>query len=214
MEGTGSYGAGLTRYLTEMNIKVLEVNRPNRQLRRRLGKTDTVDAIAAGRAVLNGEATARPKTGDGPVEGIRMLRVARRSAVKARTQAINQLHALVTAPEITNWHISNSNQRTRPKHQRSTTSTSNARGSNEQRSGYPTSQTPPACATTRQPSTTPTADKPKAKTAARSSGHCSTPGNPTGTYWPPSLTPLKSDEPDKLADIVAVAVVWSGLDAD
>ena len=100
VEGTGSYGAGLARYLTEMNIKVLEVNRPNRQLRRRLGKTDTVDAIAAGRAVLNGEATARPKTGDGPVEGIRMLRVARRSAVKARTQAINQLHALVvTAPE-------------------------------------------------------------------------------------------------------------------
>ena len=100
VEGTGSYGAGLARYLTEMNIKVLEVNRPNRQLRRRLGKTDTTDAQAAGRAVLNGEATAQPKTGDGPVEGIRMLRVARRSAVKARTQAINQLHALVvTAPE-------------------------------------------------------------------------------------------------------------------
>ena len=65
-----------------------------------LGKTDTVDAIAAARAVLNGEATAQPKTGDGPVESIRMLRVARRSALKARTQTINQLHALViTAPE-------------------------------------------------------------------------------------------------------------------
>ena len=100
VEGTGSYGAGLARYLTEMDIEVLEVNRPNRALRRRLGKTDTVDAIAAARAVLNGEATAQPKTGDGPVESIRMLRVARRSALKARTQTINQLHALViTAPE-------------------------------------------------------------------------------------------------------------------
>ena len=66
----------------------------------RLGKTDTTDAQAAGRAALNGEATARPKTADGLVEGIRMLRVVRRSAIKARTQAINQLHALVvTAPE-------------------------------------------------------------------------------------------------------------------
>ena len=83
-----------------IGIEVVEVNRPNRQLRRRLGKTDTTDAQAAGRAALNGEATARPKTADGLVEGIRMLRIVRRSAVKARTQAINQLHALVvTAPE-------------------------------------------------------------------------------------------------------------------
>ena len=74
--------------------------RPNRQLRRRLAKTDTADAEAAGRAALNGEATARPKMGDGAVEAIRMLRMARRSAVKARTQAANQIHALVvTAPE-------------------------------------------------------------------------------------------------------------------
>ena len=75
VEGTGSYGAGLTRYLTGIGIEVVEVNRPNRQLRRRLGKTDTTDAQAAGRAALNGEATARPKTADGLVEGIRMLRV-------------------------------------------------------------------------------------------------------------------------------------------
>ncbi len=72
---------------------------PNRQLRRRYGKTDATDAEAAARAALSGQATIQPKSGDGPVEGIRMLRVARRSAVKARTQAINQLHALVvTAP--------------------------------------------------------------------------------------------------------------------
>ena len=100
VEGTGSYGAGLTRHLIEAGIGVVEVNRPNRQLRRRRGKDDTIDAEAAARAALNGEATALPKTSDGPVECIRMLRIVRRSAVKARTQAANQLHALVvTAPE-------------------------------------------------------------------------------------------------------------------
>ena len=98
--GTGSYGAGLARHLTEAGIGVVEVMRPNRQLRRRRGKDDFTDAEAAARAALNGEATALPKGGDGPVEAIRMLRVVRRSAVKARTQAANQLHALVvTAPE-------------------------------------------------------------------------------------------------------------------
>ncbi len=100
IEGTGSYGAGLARYLTEAGVEVTEVNRPNRQLRRRLGKTDATDAQGAARAVLNGQATAVPKSGNGRVEAIRMLSVARRSATKARTQAINQLHALVvTAPD-------------------------------------------------------------------------------------------------------------------
>ena len=101
VEGTGSYGAGLARYLTEAGIEVVEVNRPNRQLRRQKGgKTDSVDAEAAARAAASGEATAVPKSGDGPVECLRMLLVARRSATKARTQAANQIHALVvTAPE-------------------------------------------------------------------------------------------------------------------
>ena len=66
VEGTGSYGAGLARYLTEMNIEVVEVNRPNRQLRRQKGgKTDSVDAEAAARAAASGEATAVPKSGVG-----------------------------------------------------------------------------------------------------------------------------------------------------
>ena len=100
VEGTGSYGAGLTRHLTEAGIGVVEVNRPNRQLRRRRGKDDTTDAEAAARAALSGEATALPKGGDRPVEATRMLRVVRRSGIKARTQAANQIHALVvTAPE-------------------------------------------------------------------------------------------------------------------
>ena len=100
VEGTGSYGAGLARHLTRACVKVVEVNRPNRQLRRFRGKTDIVDAENAARAALSGQATAQPKSGDRPVEAIRMLGVVRRSAIKARTQTINQLHALVvTAPE-------------------------------------------------------------------------------------------------------------------
>ena len=95
------YGAGLARYLAEADIEVVEVNRPNRQLRRQKGgKTDSVDAEAAARAAASGQATAVPKSGDGPVECLRMLLVARRSAVKARTQAANQIHSLlVGAPE-------------------------------------------------------------------------------------------------------------------
>ena len=113
VEGTGSYGAGLARHLTAAGVEVVEVNRPNRQLRRLRGKTDTVDAEAAARAALSGLATARPKAGDGPVEGIRMLRVARRSGVKARTQAANQIHALVvTAPEQVKHQLRGSNLRT------------------------------------------------------------------------------------------------------
>ena len=101
VEGTGSYGAGLARFLGEANIEVVEVNRPNRQLRRQKGgKTDSVDAEAAARAVASGEATAVPKSGVGPVECLRMLVVVRRSATKAHTQAANQIHSVaVTAPE-------------------------------------------------------------------------------------------------------------------
>ena len=99
VEGTGSYGSALARYLAEEQTTVIEVARPNRQVRRRHGKTDIVDAVAAARAVLSGEATATPKSHDGPVEALRTLKVVQRSANKARTQALNQLQALVaTAP--------------------------------------------------------------------------------------------------------------------
>ena len=100
VEGTGSYGAGLARHLAAAGVDVVDVNRPNRQMRRRRGKTDTVDAEAAARAALNGSAAVVPKSADGCVEAIRTLRVARRSAVKARTVAANQIDAVVvTAPE-------------------------------------------------------------------------------------------------------------------
>ena len=100
VEGTGTYGAGLTRFLTQAGVTVVEVDRPNRQRRRRRGKSDPTDAEAAARAVLAGTATATPKTRSGIVEAIRVLRVARSGAIKARTQAANQLRdLLVTAPE-------------------------------------------------------------------------------------------------------------------
>jgi transposase len=100
VEGTGAYGAGLARYLAEAGVEVVEVDRPNRQTRRRKGKSDPVDAEAAARAALSGEASGRPKAGTGAVEMIRALRVARRSARKARVQAVNQIRDLViTAPD-------------------------------------------------------------------------------------------------------------------
>ena len=99
VEGTGSYGAALARHPTAEGVDVVEVSRPNRQVRRRHGKTDVVDAIAAARAVMSGEATATPKTHDGAVESLRMLKLLQRSANKTRTQALNQLRStLVTAP--------------------------------------------------------------------------------------------------------------------
>lgn len=88
VEGTGTYGAGLARFLAAAGIEVVEVDRPDRRLRRRRGKSDPVDAEAAARAALNGEAKGTPKARTGPVEAIRALRVARRSAMKARTQAL------------------------------------------------------------------------------------------------------------------------------
>jgi transposase len=100
VEGSGSFGAGLARHLRSAGAEVVEVNRPNRQYRRRFGKHDTADAESAARAVQAGTAVGQPKSADGTVEMLRALRVARRSAVKARTQAANQLRALVlTAPE-------------------------------------------------------------------------------------------------------------------
>ena len=115
VEGTGSYGAGLARHLAEAGIEVVEVNRPNRQLRRqRGGKSDSVDAEAAARVAASGQARAVPKSGVGPVECLRMLLVARRSATKARTQAANQIHSLVvTAPEQVKHQIGGLNLRAR-----------------------------------------------------------------------------------------------------
>jgi transposase len=94
VEGCGSWGAGLSRHLRARGVNVIEVNRPDRARRRRQGKSDTLDAERAARAVLAGDATVTPKAGDGPIEALRQLRVARSGAIKARTAAANQLHSL------------------------------------------------------------------------------------------------------------------------
>jgi len=99
IEGPNSYGAGLARYLSEHGESVLEIGRPNRQRRARQGKTDFIDADMAAAAVLAGETVGVPKSGNGNVESLRMLRVTRASAVKAKGVAIVELqHLVITAP--------------------------------------------------------------------------------------------------------------------
>jgi transposase len=100
VEGTGSYGAGLARYLHRAGVLVIEVDRPDRKARRTQGKSDPVDAEAAARGALSGRASGLPKSRDGIVESIRTLRAARTGAVKARIAALNALISLSrTAPE-------------------------------------------------------------------------------------------------------------------
>jgi transposase len=100
VEGTGTYGAGLARFVRAYGLEAVEVNRPDRSLRRRQGKSDPIDAQAAARATQAGVATTAPKTREGQVEMIRVLRVARRGALKARVAAAEQLYGvLYSAPE-------------------------------------------------------------------------------------------------------------------
>jgi transposase len=100
VEGTGSYGAGLARYLRRADVAVIEVDRPNRAERRRSGKSDPLDAVEAARAALGGRAQSISKTKDGAIEAIRVLVVAKRSARGARIRALVQMrHLVITAPD-------------------------------------------------------------------------------------------------------------------
>jgi transposase len=100
VEGTGSYGTSLARFLRGVGIEVLEVDRPNRQERRRKGKTDVIDAIEAARAAQGQRQLGAAKTKDGNVEAIRVLMVAKRSARDNKIAALNQIrHLGFTAPE-------------------------------------------------------------------------------------------------------------------
>lgn len=100
VEGTGSYGAGLARHLRGHGVAVVEVDRPNRQIRSRKGKSDHIDAIAAARAALSGVASGLPKHRDGNVEAIRVLQIARRSATDERIQILNQMRNIcLCAPD-------------------------------------------------------------------------------------------------------------------
>jgi len=102
VECTGSYGAALSRFLQAEGVEVTEVNQPDKATRRKRGKTDAVDAESAARAVISGRAASIAKSGDGMVEAMRVLKLARDSAVNARTKAINQLRAILVGadPEL------------------------------------------------------------------------------------------------------------------
>jgi transposase len=100
VEGTGSYGAGLARFLRAAGVEIVEVDRPNRQERRRKGKSDPVDAVEAARAAQAGRAFGAAKTRDGNVEAIRALVVAKRSARSTKIKTLNQIrHLGFTAPD-------------------------------------------------------------------------------------------------------------------
>lgn len=117
IEGTGSYGAGLTSFLRRQGHKVVEVSRPDRRLRRLNGKSDTLDAENAARAVLAGFATATPKTMDRAVEMIRQLKVAHDTAVKQKAATMVTLKAmLVHAPEQLRTETARKTQRALARH--------------------------------------------------------------------------------------------------
>jgi transposase len=100
IEGTGAYGSGLATHLRDQGVEMVEVDRPDRKARRRHGKSDPVDAEAAALAALTARATGAPKDRDGAVEALRVLRVARRSAITQRADVQRQIKSLlITAPE-------------------------------------------------------------------------------------------------------------------
>ncbi|BCJ47861.1 IS110 family transposase [Actinoplanes ianthinogenes] len=95
VEGTGAYGAGLTRLLRDQDVTVIEVDRPDRKTRRFQGKSDPIDAIQAAKAALAGERTGVPQQRDGRVEALRNLRVSRRSAIDQRADTQRQIKTLI-----------------------------------------------------------------------------------------------------------------------
>lgn len=99
IEGTGSYGAGLARFVRRSAVRVVEVSHCDRRKRRTAGKSDTLDAESAARSALAGTATAVPKSADGVAEMVRQIKIARDTAVKAKSAAIIALKTvLVNAP--------------------------------------------------------------------------------------------------------------------
>jgi transposase len=100
VEGTGSYGAGIARFLARAGVEVIEVDRQNRQARRQSGKSDPLDAVEAARAALSGRAQGQAKSRDGSIEAIRVLTVAKRSARSSRIKALAQMRQLTySAPD-------------------------------------------------------------------------------------------------------------------
>ena len=100
IESTGSYGAGLLRFVQKAGIEVLEVTTPDRQDRRRRGKNDDLDAQNAAHAAFAGKRTVTPRSSDGMVESLRVLTACRKTAVAARRIALQMIqNTIVCAPD-------------------------------------------------------------------------------------------------------------------
>lgn len=100
VEATGTYGAGVLRYLQKAGIEVLEVTGPDKHDRRARGKSDTLDAQAAAHAAFAGKRTVTPKTRDGMIEALRVLRACRKTAVQGRRIALQMIgNTIVSAPD-------------------------------------------------------------------------------------------------------------------
>jgi len=100
VEATGTYGAGLLRHLQAAGVVVLEVTAPDKPDRRRRGKNDDLDAEAAAHAAFTGKRTVTPKSRDGMIEALRVLKACRKTAVAARRVALQMIHnTIVCAPE-------------------------------------------------------------------------------------------------------------------
>ena len=100
VECTGTYGAGLLRYFDQAGIKVLEVTAPDKNDRRKRGKDDTLDAENAAHAAFAEVRTVTPKTRDGMVESLRVLKVCRKTAIAARRIALQLIqNTIISAPD-------------------------------------------------------------------------------------------------------------------
>lgn len=100
IESTGSYGAGLLRFMQKAGIEVLEVTTPDRHDRRRRGKNDDLDAQNAAHAAFAGKRTVTPRSRDGMVESLRVLKACRKTAVAARRIALQMIqNTIVCAPD-------------------------------------------------------------------------------------------------------------------
>ena len=99
IESTGSYGAGLLRFMQSAGIEILEVTTPDKHDRRRRGKNDDLDAQNAAHAAFAGRRTVTPRSRDGMVESLRVLTVCRKTAVAARRVALQIIQTtIVCAP--------------------------------------------------------------------------------------------------------------------
>jgi transposase len=100
IEATGTYGAGLLRYMQKAGIEVLEVTTPDKHDRRKRGKNDDLDAQNAAHAAFAGKRTATPKSRNGMIESLRVLKACRKTAVAARRVALQMIqNTIVCAPD-------------------------------------------------------------------------------------------------------------------